>query len=139
MLPQTFVTAACLYINRYEKFVRIARAGHPSIIIQKADGKVMEYMPQGKALGLKTDNKYETLNQSLSPGDKILIYTDGIVEAIDNNKNMFGAERLIEIVGQSKETSCAESIDAIYSELMKFVGNESALEDDVTLIMVKIE
>jgi len=139
MLPQTFVTAACLYINRYEKFVRIARAGHPSIIIQKADGNIVEYMPQGKALGLKTDNKYETLNQAVSPGDKILIYTDGIVEAIDINKNMFGSERLINIVQQTKEASCAESIEAIYSELIHFVGDTSALEDDVTLIMIKIE
>ncbi|NMB65804.1 MAG: SpoIIE family protein phosphatase, partial [Spirochaetes bacterium] len=139
MLPQTFVTAACLYINRYEKFVRIARAGHPSIIIQKADGNIVEYMPQGKALGLKTDNKYETLNQAVSPGDKILIYTDGIVEAIDINKNMFGSERLIDIVGKTKEVSCAESIEAIYSELIHFVGGTSALEDDVTLIMIRIE
>ncbi len=139
MLPQTFVTAACLYINLYEKFMRIARAGHPSIIIQKADGSVVEYMPQGKALGLKTDNNYETLHHAVSPGDKVLIYTDGIVEAIDSNKNMFGTERLIEIVGQTKEVSCAESIDAIYSELIHFVGDTYALEDDVTLIMVKIE
>ncbi|MEW6525794.1 MAG: SpoIIE family protein phosphatase [Spirochaetota bacterium] len=139
MLPQTFVTAACLYINRYEKFVRIGRAGHPSIIIQKADGNIVEYMPQGKALGLRTDNKYETLNQAVSPGDKVLIYTDGIVEAIDKNKNMFGIERLLQLIKQTKEASCAESIDAIYSELIHFVGDTSALEDDMTLIMVKID
>ncbi|MGB4270138.1 MAG: PP2C family protein-serine/threonine phosphatase [Spirochaetota bacterium] len=138
MLPQTFVTAACLYINRYEKFVRIARAGHPSIIIQKADGNIIEYMPQGKALGLKTDNTYETLNHAVSPGDKVLIYTDGIVEAIDSNKNMFGIERLLKIVEQTKEFSCSESINSIYSELIHFVGDTSALQDDVTLIMVKI-
>ncbi len=138
MLPQTFVTAACLYINRYEKFVRIARAGHPSVIIQKADGNVVEYLPQGKALGLKTDNQYETLNQAVSSGDKILIYTDGIVEAIDTNNNMFGTERLIHIVQQTKEASCAQSIEAIYSELIQFVGDTASLEDDVTLIMVKI-
>jgi serine phosphatase RsbU (regulator of sigma subunit) len=139
MLPQTFVTAVCLYINRYERFVRIARAGHPSIIIQKADGNVVEYMPQGKALGLKTDNKYETLNHPVSSGDKVLIYTDGIVEAIDINKNMFGTERLIQIIKRTQEASCAESIETIYSELMHFVGDVSSLEDDVTLIMIRIE
>jgi len=139
MLPQTFVTAACLYIDRYEKFVRIARAGHPSIIIQKADGNVVEYMPQGKALGLKTDNKYETLNHAVSSGDKVLIYTDGIVEATDINNNMFGTERLMQIIHHTLEASCAESIETIYSELIHFVGDASALEDDVTLIMIRIE
>ncbi|MGQ9842524.1 MAG: PP2C family protein-serine/threonine phosphatase [Spirochaetota bacterium] len=139
MLPQTFVTAACLYINTYEKFVRIARAGHPSVIIQKGDGTVVEYMPKGKALGLKTDNQYETLNHAVSSGDKILIYTDGIVEAIDIHKNMFGTERLIQIVKNTLKASCAESLETIYSELICFVGDESALEDDVTLITIKIE
>ena len=139
MLPQTFVTAVCLYINRYERFVRIARAGHPSIIMQKHNGEISEHIPKGKALGLKTDNAFETITLQISPGDKILIYTDGIVEAVNEYQQMFGTERLIEILKNTKENSSAESIETIYSELMHFVGDVSSLEDDVTLIMIRIE
>jgi len=139
MLPQTFVTAVCLYINRYERFVRIARAGHPSIIMQKHIGEISEHIPKGKALGLKTDNAFETITLQISPGDKILIYTDGIVEAVNEYQQMFGTERLIEILKNTKENSSAESIETIYSELMHFVGDVSSLEDDVTLIMIRIE
>ncbi|MCX8123063.1 MAG: SpoIIE family protein phosphatase [Spirochaetes bacterium] len=139
MLPQTFVTAACLYINRYEKFIRLARAGHPSVIIQKNDGNVKEYVPKGKALGLKTDNTFETINISVSPGDRVFIYTDGIIEAINCNKEMFGIERLISVITATNIYPSKEAIEKIYSELIQFIGDASFLEDDVTLIMIEIQ
>lgn len=138
MLPQTFVTAACIYINRYEQFIRIARAGHPSVIIQKNDGQISEYMPKGKALGLKTDNTFETITMPLSAGDKIFIYTDGIVEALDTNKQMFGTQRLLDIMLQTKDKSCTETLETIYTELINFIGNTDLLEDDVTMIMITV-
>lgn len=139
MLPQTFVTAACLYINRYESFIRLARAGHPSIIIQKNDGTTSEYMPKGKALGLKTDNAFETISISVSPGDRVFIYTDGIIEAINSSNEMFGSERLLSVIQETYNYTCSETIDRVYSELIQFIGDISLLDDDVTLIMIKIQ
>lgn len=137
MLPQTFVTAACVFINRNEEYVKIARAGHPSIIYQKNRESIEECIPQGKALGLKGENTFETITLPLSPGDALLIYTDGVIEAVNSENAMFGVERLITIMTECYDKSSEEILEAVSSELLSFIGDDANLEDDITLVMIK--
>ena len=131
MPPKMFVT--CLYgvLDTASGLLRFANAGHDVPYVKTADG-VGELRARGMPLGLMPGMKYEEKEATLNPGDSVLLHSDGIVEAHDPEREMYGFPRLKETVGRA--TSDDELIEFVLADLESFVGSDGEQEDDITMV-----
>jgi serine phosphatase RsbU (regulator of sigma subunit) len=98
-------------------------------------GGVVELRATGMPLGAMPDMTYEEKEATLGPGDTVLLHSDGLVEAHDPERRMFGFPRLAELVG-----GCAggpELIELLLGELDGFTGPGWEQEDDITLVALQ--
>ena len=102
--------------------------------------QVAYFKDKGVALGMIRSNAYRnfahTSEFSFSPGDVMVLYTDGITEAKNSKGEEFGYDRLAAILGESKHLSAREIQDRIISSLYSFSESE-ALDDDYTTMVIK--
>ena len=84
------------------------------------------------------DANYQETELQLSPGDRLLFYTDGIVEAMNDKDEIFGFERLLSVVQQSKFLDADSLLKQVLNEVNAFAGNVSQ-HDDLTVIAVSVE
>jgi phosphoserine phosphatase RsbU/P len=88
-------------------------------------------------LGILDEADYQETRIQLEPGDTIVFYTDGIVEALNEREEMFGFDRLLEIVQRSSSISSEGLLDEILSRVKDFVG-ASVQHDDLTVIVIHV-
>ena len=88
-------------------------------------------------LGILDDAEYQETRVQLTPGDKIVFYTDGIVEAMNEQEEMFGFERLLELVKNSQKQTAESLLEEIKSNVNEFAGT-AAQHDDITIIVVNV-
>jgi serine phosphatase RsbU (regulator of sigma subunit) len=89
-------------------------------------------------LGILEDANYEETRLQLAIGDKIILYTDGIVEAMNEKEEMFGFERLQEVVLEAKSAEADLLLKEILEKVNDFAGN-APQHDDLTVIVVSVE
>jgi serine phosphatase RsbU (regulator of sigma subunit) len=132
--PQMFVT--CLYgvLDPATGQLRYANAGHNPPYVHTRNG-VVELRATGMPLGAMPDMTYEEKETTLGPGDTVLLHSDGLVEAHDRERKMFGFPRLAELM-----TGCSggpELIQLLLGELDGFTGPDWEQEDDITLVALQ--
>ncbi|HAC64831.1 MAG TPA: histidine kinase [Cyanothece sp. UBA12306] len=113
---------------------------HEEILIVRNNGKVerIDTMDLGFPIGLDHDIS-DFIDQTLielQPGDGVVLYTDGITEAKDINKNQYGIERLCLVIAQNWTKSAQEIEEAVIEDLLTYIG-EQKIFDDLTLLVVK--
>ncbi|TGK85356.1 response regulator [Leptospira bourretii] len=134
-----FVTASYIYINLETKEMIHARCGHPPLIInRKGESKPKLSLPQGKLIGWIPELDIQEDRLSLKAGDRIVLYTDGITEATNADKEMIGQENWESIVQRYSGYPIAESKRLLLERIKEFTGNRSP-DDDVTLVILEIE
>ena len=89
-------------------------------------------------LGILEEADYEETRRQLEPGDKVVFYTDGIVEAMNEQEEMFGFERLLEIARGARAMNADRLLKEILAKVDEFVGN-APQHDDLTVIVVGVE
>jgi serine phosphatase RsbU (regulator of sigma subunit)/anti-sigma regulatory factor (Ser/Thr protein kinase) len=132
--PSMFVT--CLYgvLNPATGRFVFANAGH-NLPTKRAAEAVMELRATGMPLGLLPDMTYDEHEAILEPGEMILVYSDGLVEAHSPQGEMFGFPRLRQMAGGAG--SGAELIEHLRSALADFTGPGWEQEDDVTFVTLE--
>src|SRR5215211_4768971 len=129
-----FVT--CLYgvLDPSSGHLRFANAGHDLPYVKTADG-IVELRARGMPLGLMPGMPYEEKEAILEPGDSVLLHSDGIVEAHDPERDMFGFPRLKATVA---ETAAGQKlIDRVLRDLDTFTGPDAEQEDDITMVTLE--
>ena len=110
-------------------------AGHNYPIVRRRDGSVEELRDGGLPLGLFEDSDYGQGQTVLAPGDALLLYSDGISEAVDMRSQEFGEDRLTALWKGLAGRTPAEVIDAVLGEVERFRGN-AAQSDDMTVVVL---
>lgn len=114
-----------------------ANAGHNRPLCYRArDGRVQDLKARGTILGAFEDIQIEERRISLTPGDALLFYTDGVSEALDAQGEMFGTQRLSDVFERSASGSAQDVKMAIVDAYNNFTGDVEQ-SDDVTFIVVK--
>ena len=80
--------------------------------------------------------KYIEESYQLKPGDKIIAYTDGLVEWRNKNKEVYGINRLLSFILKNRKFDCHTLIQAIYDDVMAFAVNEN-ITDDLTMLIAE--
>ncbi len=135
-----FLTAAYFYLDMDSHILKYARAGHePLVIYRRSTGEYIKEMPRGRAIGfLKTGNS-ELLELKIQSGDRIFLYTDGIIEAMNTKGEMYGSKRLMEKIIEQKDLSALDLTDYLLSEMFRWTGRSTSLDDDFSLVVVDIK
>jgi serine phosphatase RsbU (regulator of sigma subunit) len=128
-----FVT--CLYglLDPTSGVLRFANAGH-NLPLKIAQGVVHEVRATGMPLGLLPGMTYEENETLLQPGNGLLLYTDGIVEAHNPNREMFGIPRLQAYLAEIPFNP--EVVNYLLARLAEFTGSDWEQEDDVTFVVL---
>jgi sigma-B regulation protein RsbU (phosphoserine phosphatase) len=112
-------------------------AGHNPPCILRADGR-REYLDKGGlVIGIMPGSEYESGQATLQAGDDLVLYTDGITEAANPDDEMFGEERLEELLTEHRHASAREIEEKVYSSIKDFAAGASQT-DDLTMVIVKI-
>lgn len=131
-----FVTLFYAELDPESGALSFLNAGHNPPLIVHAAGTVEQLASGGLPLGIKTDAEYREGRTQLQHGDVLVVYSDGVTEAVSPSGEEFGATRLYEVVSRNIEASAAGIRDRIESSLTKFSQGTSAA-DDITLVIVK--
>src|SRR5205085_11052471 len=136
-----FIGMAYLVLDHVRRAVRLERAGHdePLLYAQKT-GQVSPLKTPGMVVGIDSGDVFDRLTKDvavpLEPGDCILLYTDGITEALDSEGNEFGMERTIASVKSTAKKGARAIVTQLIDDLRNFVG-ATAQNDDITLIAIR--
>ncbi len=132
-----FVTLFYTVIQPDSGEVAYVNAGHvPPLVVREADGRLEELRVPGIALGILSDVRFEEHSAYLEPGDTLVLFTDGITDASDVGKQMFGLDRLRQVVSSHRHESASGMARAIDDAVLRFVG-DAAQFDDFTLVVAK--
>jgi serine phosphatase RsbU (regulator of sigma subunit)/anti-sigma regulatory factor (Ser/Thr protein kinase) len=134
MPPNMFVTCLYVLLNPTTGELKFANAGH-NLPYQSTKDGVVELRARGMPLGLMPDMDYEEKEAGLMPGDHLILYSDGLIEAHNPKGEMFGFPRLHDLVQQAP---CAvDLIPCLLNELAVFTGPGWEQEDDVTFVSLE--
>jgi serine phosphatase RsbU (regulator of sigma subunit) len=137
--PNMFITCLYAILNLKSGLLRYANAGHDLPYRRRRRrssseaGGAEELRATGMPLGLLPGMSYEEKEIVLDRGDSVLFYSDGLVEAHDPERKMFGFPRLQGLVGAHRSDGPA-MVNFLLSELARFTGEEWEQEDDITLV-----
>ncbi len=141
-MPHYFVTAIYGYFSKPNadgsiKFT-FSKGGHPNPIIQwKSTGKIEMLRCRGTILGKFDHAKYEEISLILQPGDRIFLYTDGLPEMTNPEKQMLGFNELVNLIEECVKDDLKETLHAILLEADSF-RKGADIEDDIVLIGLEV-
>lgn len=140
MPPNMFVTCLYALLDPASGALEFANAGHNLPILISPDG-VLELRAIGMPLGLMPGMTYEGQRSDLSPASALLLYSDGLVESHNPDRDMFGSDRLRAFLAKwpspSRQDHAPHLIPSLLDALSAFTGPNSEPEDDITLLTLE--
>ena len=128
---EQFVTAAYIHLDSRSGTLQYSAAGHPAMLLLR-QGKVIEIVENGLILAAFDFATYQNAVQPLEPGDRFLLYTDGVVEAVDAEEKFFGQEALAELLRKTGELPASSAADQIISAVRRWAVSQN---DDLTVLI----
>ncbi len=131
-----FVTLFYAAIDTTSGTVTYCNAGHNPAYLVPADGGAEQALGRtGIPLGMFEELTWKEKQVTVSRGDRLILYTDGVTEAQDKIGSLFGEERLLPIIRDLRDRSASEIHDAIQAAVKSFVG-DTPQSDDITLAVI---
>jgi phosphoserine phosphatase RsbU/P len=136
-----FISMAYLILDHARNGVMLARAGHDApLLYKRASQTVTPLKPPGMVVGIDSGNVFDRITGDfpvpLERDDCLVLYTDGVTEALDTDGNEFGVERTIQSVRASAANGAQAIIARLIDDLRNFVGSQPQ-NDDITLISIR--
>ena len=133
-----FLTAAALQIRNADGQLQISSAGHNPVLLYRATTRTVQSVSaHGPPLGFLPQTTYGTETHSLRSGDALLLYTDGISEATNSQRTMFGDEQLAELLQRHGHLEARELLQRVLAQLASFTSGVPC-DDDVSLSIIKV-
>lgn len=138
-IPRGFVTATYVFVDCEHRVARVANGGHPHPLLWKSStGAIEEVGGTGLILGRFASARFEEEEVILEPGDRIVLFTDGVVEAQNSTEEFYGDSRLKSLIGDCDGSTAEELCDALLDALRLWTGGKRtlSLDDDLTVVVV---
>jgi len=133
-----FTTAFLAEYDAARRTFYYINAGHNNPILRRANGLIERLDVGGLPLGIQPEAKYESASVTLTPGDWLIIFTDGLVEAENARQEEYGETRVLTTINAAAATAPNDMLQRLMAELDLFVGT-TPQHDDVTCLLIKAE
>jgi len=132
-----FVTAAYLWFDSENRRVLYSAAGHPPLI--RSSGSTLERVESnGIVFGVMPDPDYPVCEIPISPRDRFLLYTDGVIEPENASGEFFGNYKLEEIVRKYQSSPPSELLEQLLAAIRAWQPTSMAQQDDITIIAIDV-
>jgi serine phosphatase RsbU (regulator of sigma subunit) len=137
LTDERFVTAFYGVLDRHTREFRYASAGHPPALRCGRDGHVEQLSARGLMLGIMPEARYDESVVTLEPGDRLCLYTDGVIESRSPGNEPFGLERLKRFLLEANGTPAEALTQQLAERLQRFRGDLPAW-DDLTILIADV-
>ena len=138
-LKNQFITALYVYLDLEAGRMTAASAGHPPPLVWRGrEGRIEELPPGGVVLGRLRRAAYSETAVPFEPGDRVLLFTDGIPEALSPGGEMFGEERLRGVLASSSSLIAEAAAEALVAQVAAWTGRTAGFDDDLTLVVASL-
>jgi sigma-B regulation protein RsbU (phosphoserine phosphatase) len=131
-----FTTAVIAQYEPASRRLSYVNAGHNAPILRRAGGTLEALDIGGLPLGIDINRVHETATKDLQPGDALIFFTDGVIEAFDQNGQEFGESRWLAAIRALPESSAQESLEFLMTRVDAFVGH-TLQSDDITCMILR--
>jgi sigma-B regulation protein RsbU (phosphoserine phosphatase) len=136
-----FISMAYLILDEKGNDITLCRAGHDAPLLYQASTQTVQKLnPPGMALGIDSGDVFERVTRDftlqMEKDDCLILYTDGITEALDSKGNEYGMKRMIQAIQASAGDGAVAIRKHLTDDLMDFIGNHPQ-NDDITLIVIR--
>jgi sigma-B regulation protein RsbU (phosphoserine phosphatase) len=130
--------ATCFYgiLDARAHVLRYANAGHDRPLLVRGHGGHESLDGAGLVLGILEETGYDEVSLALEPGDVVVVYSDGIIDAADARDEAFGLERLTRLLEAGRADSAPALLDRVFEEVARH-GGEAPQTDDMTLVVIR--
>jgi serine phosphatase RsbU (regulator of sigma subunit) len=132
-----FATVFLASLEPYSGELVYVNAGHEPALVISPDGKIEELRPTGPALGMLPDSSFTAVTRTLDKGHSLLAFTDGLVEAHSPSGDVYGGERLRELLRAHRKDSASDLIAAVLNAIQAFAGHSDP-HDDLTMLAARL-
>lgn len=138
-IGKEFVTACFAWVDAPNQRLITANAGHPPLFVwRRRRRELVKLRPFGRILGLFQAVDFETRELSLEAGDRILMYTDGIIEAENEAGEFFGEDRLEKFIAGHDAEDAESFADRLLAYISEWTGGEHRLDDDIAFVVLDL-
>jgi len=136
-LAEGYITSFYGVLDPKKRILTSVNAGHNYPILLRADGEILHLKEGGLCLGIFEASTYKQETTSLKKGDILILYTDGLTEAMNPQEEEFGIQRLTELVKKNRRLTASKIIDAVSHQLKSWSLGIPPF-DDLTLVLLKV-
>jgi phosphoserine phosphatase RsbU/P len=136
-LREQFVSAAYLWLDMENRKASYSAAGHPPLLLWR-EGTLERIESNGQVFGFLQESDYPVRDMPLRPGDRFLLYTDGVVEPENAAGEFFGDHKLEQVIRQNQSQPPSELSDQLLSEIRRWRPASIPQQDDITIIVIDI-
>jgi len=131
-----FTTAVLSEYNPTSRRLTYVNAGHNAPILRRTNGALETLEVGGLPLGIRLDHNYETASLELRPGDALIFFTDGVVEAFNESGEEFGNERWLSAIRNLPDWDASQTLQYLMKRVDEFVG-ATRQSDDITCLVFR--
>ena len=137
MRAHQLVSAAYLWVDTEKRKALYSAAGHPPLLHWRA-GKLQRIESNGLLLGVLPEAEYPLWETVIQPGDRFLLYTDGVSEPENGSGESFGAHQLEQVVRNNRLRTPSELLDQLLTEIREWQPASAEQKDDITLVAIDV-
>ncbi|MEJ2615991.1 MAG: PP2C family protein-serine/threonine phosphatase [Ignavibacteriaceae bacterium] len=134
--PNKFATLFYGILNNVTHEITYCNAGHNEPFLFSKENKLTKLSTGGLVAGIVPSYPFEEAAFSMLPGELLILFSDGITEAMNNNEEEFGDDRLMEVIVNHRTESPEKLIEIIFKYVKKFCDNTAQM-DDMTIVIIK--
>jgi sigma-B regulation protein RsbU (phosphoserine phosphatase) len=136
--PGKFATLFYGILDSGSNQITYCNAGHNNPFLIACNGEMTELTTGGIIVGIMPDAQFDESTIVINPGELLVLFSDGITEAMNNADEEFGDQRLSDVVLKNRNEPAERIIEIIFSEVKSFIGSSSQM-DDMTLVVIQRE
>ncbi|PJZ69798.1 serine/threonine protein phosphatase [Leptospira perolatii] len=135
-----YITAAYVLVDGETGRVSYSNAGHPPlVIVRRVSGETREIFLPGWIIGMDPNLKNSVAEFYLEPGDRLVVYTDGVTEARSPKGEIFGFQKFYKLLGENISLPGEMLAEIVFQTLREFTGNRKHFEDDLTMVVLDFQ
>lgn len=134
---QTFISMFCFHYDEESNTLRYANAGHNLPVLYRSEDDQFDALDaDGMLIGILEDSEYELKEIKVNKGDFLLLYTDGLVEPHNSQKEQFSLKRIQNILREQRDQKVDCLVTSLYEAVEQFAGDQ-AYSDDRTCVLIR--